>query len=356
MVKYIASIMLFLVLISLNAFSTEARLPHTQSLVQNNISALELQISSLQKRNTDLTEEITALRKNMHVLKDDHSKHEEALTTLIKEYKNSNHSSSIGAMLLLFGLMLEIIGAIFIASEILTRKISLIRNLHPKVAMKDLGLDDTAIKDVVGFFTTVGILVVFFGFVIQSMGTLMILNLSAPWWIGIGLAMTGMAVLLIHFVSGRSLEQTTAEKIKILSVSAYFSFIKPLLFKWWRGELCDYCRNPILRKNVYVSFTSEKNTDAYPFSHTPHDFALGHKRCLLKWQNDELIRMNTSEQENEYRSAQKWLDRDEFLSWFKPMPDWHQQWRTHWAGVRKKDLGDGPWYIELSSIIGRLNR
>nr|BDD47582.1 hypothetical protein 16 [bacterium] len=166
--------------------------------------------------------------------------------------------------------------------------------------------------------------------------------------------MIATAGLTVYFVAGRCLEQTGSEKVRILIRSVYYSFVKPWTFRLWFGVLCDYCRNPIFKRNICVAFDFPDNSKEHLYLNNPHDFIIGHKKCLLKYQSDELKTMNTAEQERDYKASQKLQDLDEFSIWSNSMIPWHAKWRVHWAERRQKDLGDGSWYSELIHVRNRL--
>jgi len=266
----------------------------------------------------------------------------------------SGNASRWGAIIILIGMMIEIIGATFLASDAITKKCEPVRNLNPVEPSLDLSLENVALRPMLTFLTYLGAFLVFFGFTIQTAGTFLVLDLPWFWMLLIPLVMSGIAFWVSYFVAGRSLEQTPKERFLTVLDNATFAFGKALLYSFNTNPKCDMCGEPVKKNEQFISFFFRQNSQSHPYLNAPSSLHVGHKKCLEYRLQKKLGECNTQGQKEEILGGTQFLDRESFLTWAKGMDSWHEAWRAAWAEQRKNDLGEGSWYRDLQRTKKRL--
>mgnify|MGYP001211226141 CR=1 FL=1 len=199
-------------------------------------------------------------------------------------FSNFSKTSSTGAIVLIIGILLEVIGATLLAGLSLSQKIEPVRNVRLEYTLGDLAIEDKMKNNVMNFYGIIGSILLVLGFCLQFSGTILVIGIS--FWMILSTILGALVVAfgLLFFLMGQTIDQTRKEKLKIIFLNLKRIIISPIHCKLLnrRKILCEICTKPVLLDEAQVWYKHEQNSENHPFLHRPYGFYLGHEKCLEK--------------------------------------------------------------------------
>ena len=187
---------------------------------------------------------------------------------------SSSVRSHVASAILLFGLVVEVVGALFLAGPALTAKQEDVMSLRPTSGWHDLTVHDLDGDRRVNFLGALGAAFLVVGFVIQFGGTLLTLGIRAVWCVPMILLAVGVAGYVLYILLGQSPEQSRVAKLSILWRNSR-RLITPD-----DGCRCDCCNKPVNEKTGEVRWREQAPAEKYPYLYTPQKWHVGHPACL----------------------------------------------------------------------------
>ncbi|MGE8723369.1 hypothetical protein ACO2KH_18720 [Leptospira terpstrae] len=265
------------------------------------IAQENIQKNSIETNYNDSDQSISIVKKNYQIVIDELSKlkiSQEAQNTEINKLKETNKalinridylensymqnmfSGSIGAFILLLGLLIEIIGATLLAGNNLSAKLQNIYSLSIKADLGDLALTSVTKDEVMKFYGYIGSILLIMGFLLQMTGTIFVLGIHLITKSLIILLSCLISFSILYYLMGQTPEQTRSEKLKVIWRNINGQILLPLYDKIFQKSTtrCDYC----LKKcnNGIVSYISGENSENYPYLHSPQLYHYSHEDCL----------------------------------------------------------------------------
>ena len=205
------------------------------------------------------------------------------LSTDLREIENSYlynlYSASMGAIILLIGLLVEIIGATLLAGNHLTYRIKQIYSLLIKADLGDLSTVSVIKEEVMKFHGYLGSLLLIIGFILQMVGTVFVIGVSITLKIILIIASCIISFLILFYLMGQTPEQNRKEKIKVILDNLKRLIIFPIVDRtiFWNNIRCDYCLKRT--SDGIVSYLDQDNSENHPFLHSPQLFHYSHAEC-----------------------------------------------------------------------------
>ncbi len=187
---------------------------------------------------------------------------------------NSAFRSHVVSAILLFGLLVEVIGALFLAGPALTAKQEDVMSLRPTSGWQDLALHDIDGDRRVNFLGALGAAFLVLGFVIQFAGTLLGLGIRTVWAVPMILLAVGVAGYVLYFLLGQSPEQSRLVKLSIL----WRNFRRLITLD--RSCRCDCCNKRLNDKTGEVRWRQQRPAENHPYLYAPRKWHVGHPACL----------------------------------------------------------------------------
>ncbi|WP_445358542.1 hypothetical protein [Microbulbifer sp. ANSA005] len=304
---------LVVILLTFSLSSHAEKSMDTQELLKNNIGQLEEELQALRVQVKHLNTQINQSEQRVEItasnLRSDLSRIEEnsgeqflridneldAIDVLKSELGNTNNQVSsveasvkeislawaqssniakIGAIILLSGLLIEIIGATVLAGTHLVTEQKEVNTLKSTPPSNDLSMIDVNSEPRIDFLGSIASFMLFSGFVLQFSGTILILSL--PSWLVV--IMVALAVipgtLVICYLLGQSYNQSRTQKIRVILKNIKRNLIPSF------GAKCEICSKSLKFHESYVFWSQEPNSEKHPYLYTPHNMHLGHQDCL----------------------------------------------------------------------------
>ncbi len=192
--------------------------------------------------------------------------------------------SKIGAVILLLGLFMEVIGATLLAGKDLSGEIELIRSARLEYTLGDLAIADKMKDNVMTFYGMLGSLILVVGFCFSFTGTIIIIGLR--WYIIIGLVLLAFisSFGVLYFLAGQNVNQSLAEKRKTfmrnLKRVLWYSVKRKLVGN--KHVVCEVCQKKVLFAEAQVWYKQDYQSEEHPYLHPPYGFYLGHSTCLAE--------------------------------------------------------------------------
>jgi hypothetical protein len=186
----------------------------------------------------------------------------------------SSTRSHVVAVILLVGLFIEVVGALFLAGPALVAKQEDVFSLDATPGWSDLQIHDIGGEQRVNFLGTLGALLLALGFVVQFTGTIITLGISPTWTALLAVVAISGAAIIFNFLLGQSTAQSRSEKLAVLWRN--FKRILPQC----NVCCCDYCNANIGPDEAQVRWREAKRPEKYPFLYPPHRWHVGHAKCL----------------------------------------------------------------------------
>lgn len=340
----------------------------TQSLTKNTLEQLEGELSALRQEIKQLNIKITQSEKKAKVaannLKTDLSRIEDnsgqqflridkelgVLEGVRSEIKSTNNQISsikksvkeislawaqsssiakIGAIVLLTGLLIEIIGATVLAGTHLVTEQKEVYTLKSTPPSNDLSMTDVNSEPRIDFLGSIASFMLFSGFILQFSGTILVLSLPA--WLTA--TMVAFAVipgtLVIYYLLGQSYNQSRSQKIKVILKN-----IKRNLTPSF-GAKCEICSKNLKFNESYVFWSKEPNSENHPYLYTPYNMHLGHQNCLAecgKYEQSKDRHQELQEIEQHQKTVADFLTQD-----VPEMKKWWTEYRKHWSERRNSN-------------------
>ncbi|MCQ6261283.1 hypothetical protein MLD55_05000 [Alcanivorax sp. MM125-6] len=339
-----------MLIFSVNATAEES--PSDRGIQKNNIAQLKDELESLKLELNSLNEQVKQSDKRAEVslsdLKSNLFRVEEntrkRLARIDKEFEGTNnqidsveasvtqitlawsHSSDIaklGAIVLLSGLLIEIIGATVLAGTHLVTEQKEVYTLKSTPPCNDLSMTDVNSEPRIDFLGAIASFMLFFGFVLQFTGTIVVLSLPA--WLAATMVMLAIipGTLVIYYLLGQSYNQSRKEKIKVIIEN-----IKRNLTPSF-GAKCEVCSKSLKFDESYVFWSKEPDSENHPYLHPPYNMHLGHKGCLEssgKYEQPKGRHQELEGIEMHQKKVAEFLKRD-----VPAMKKWWSEYRRHWA-------------------------
>lgn len=253
--------------------------------------------------------------------------------TSIKEislaWSQSSNIAKLGAIILLTGLLIEIIGATVLAGTHLVTEQKEVYTLKSTPPSNDLSMTDVNSEPRIDFLGAIASFMLFLGFVLQFSGTILVLSLPA--WLAA--TMVALAIipgtLVMYYLLGQSYNQSRKKKIKVILKN-----IKRNLTPSF-GAKCEICSKNLKFNESYVFWSKEPNSEKYPYLHTPYNMHLGHKKCLEssgKYEQPKNRNLELQEIELHQKTVAEFLTQD-----VPEMKAWWSEYRRHWAEQRNSE-------------------
>lgn len=295
----------------------ELRLKSIESKLDIITNSIEVKFQKYAELNEELQTTVTNLN--------------EVNSTISKLSLNWTQASSktrLGAVILLCGLFIEIIGATLLAGTHLISRQEDVFTLNATPPSLDLSMNDVNKEPRINFLGTLASVLLFIGFVFQFTGTVLILSL--PTWMSILIVSLSIvpSLLIIYYLLGQSYNQTRTEKLNLVIKN-----IRRNLFPAF-GLKCDFCSNKINISTAQIWWIQESNSEAHPYLHVPCYLHIGHNECLEKSEEYKIENNNTESHDMEIIK----VSIKDFISIKIPeLKLWWEEYRQHWAEKRGKD-------------------
>lgn len=204
------------------------------------------------------------------------------IESLKNTYLHNIYSAQFGAIILILGLLIEIIGATLLAGNNLSSKIKSVYSLTIKADLGDLALNEVTKDYVMKFHGYLGSICLIIGFVFQMTGTIFVIGVSIYVKLIVIISSCFISMWILYYLTGQTPDQTRKEKVLIIWSNIKRLLLLPLKDKIFLSSKirCDYC----LKKsnNGLITFLNEKNSEEYPFLHSPQLFHYCHPECINK--------------------------------------------------------------------------
>lgn len=265
-------ILIFLLMIPIHYLNSQSDVQFEKEFFK-----IEQKIKNLEQKNNEL--EITLKQLNQEY----NSKTPELtnrITLLENIYLHNIYSARLGAIILIFGLLIEIIGATLLAGDNLSAKIKPIYSLTIKADLGDLAMNDVTKDSVMKFHGYLGSIMLILGFIFQMIGTILVIGLSIYIKLFVIILSCLISILIIYYLTGQTPIQTRKEKAIIIWFNIKRLLLLPFLDKilFSSKNRCDYC----LKKtnDGIITFLDEKNSEGFPYLHSPQSFHYCHPDCI----------------------------------------------------------------------------
>ena len=301
---------------------------HQESIHQNNlkIQTNELQLGQLKNNYIDLNEKVN---QNAVTVISQYDSAIKMISDIRTTLKQSSITTKIGAVTLLLGLMIEIIGATVLAGTHLVKVQQPVFTLKSTPALVDLGMSDINSEPRIDFLGSIASVMLFTGFLLQFSGTLLVLSLSywhASLMICVAVIPGG---LVFYYLLGQSYNQSRSEKLKIILGNIKKNFV-PVF-----GSKCSICGKKVSYENAYVFWNQEPNSENHPYLSTPYKMHFGHYDCLTK---TDYYKQPKNRNEQLPKIEIHRCHAIEFLKCVTPdMEKWWVEHNKHWAAKRDTD-------------------
>lgn len=349
-------LVLAMLIFSANATAEESS--GYREILENNIAQLKDDLESLKLELNSLNEQIKQFDKRAEVNSSDLKSNlfrveeniREQLARIDNEFEGTNnqiesveasvnqitlawsHSSDIakiGAIVLLSGLLIEIIGATVLAGTHLVTEQKEVYTLKSTPPSNDLSMTDVNSEPRIDFLGSIASFMLFLGFVLQFTGTILVLSLPA--WLAATMVTLAIipGTLVIYYLLGQSYNQSRKKKIKVILKN-----IKRNLTLSFRAK-CEICSKSLKFDESYVFWSKEPNSEKHPYLHTPYNMLLGHKGCLEssgKYEQPKGRHQELEEIERHQKTVAEFLKRD-----VPAMKKWWSEYRKHWAERRNSE-------------------
>jgi len=345
-----------MLIFSMNATAEESS--GDREILKNNIAQLKDELESLKLELSSLNEQVKQSDKRVEVNSADLKSNlfrveenaREQIARIDKEFEGTNnqiesleasvnkitlawsHSSDIaklGAIVLLSGLLIEIIGATVLAGTHLVTEQKEVYTLKSTPPSNDLSMTDVNSEPRIDFLGSIASFMLFSGFVLQFTGTIIVLSLPA--WLAATMVMLAIipGTLVIYYLLGQSYNQSRKEKIKIILKN-----IKRNLTPSFSAK-CEICSKSLKFDESYVFWSKEPNSEKHPYLHTPYNIHLGHKGCLEssgKYEQPKGRHQELEEIEMHQKNVAEFLKQD-----VPAMKKWWSEYRRYWAERRNSE-------------------
>ena len=199
-----------------------------------------------------------------------------------KQIKKTAEKNNRAIFTVLFGLLLEIIGALLLSAPTLSTKINKRINFNMRFTPgSDLLIEDPERKQILANYSMFGSIILSFGFLVQFIGAVCLLN--SHFLLIILTIIFGIlfSVFIFCFLLGIDPEQDRNQKIIILfkNIMRLLKFMvnSILLLK----KQCDICLKKTKKGEAFVLWRDESDSsEKHPYLHPPGSFFVGHERCL----------------------------------------------------------------------------
>lgn len=299
---------------------------------------------SLANRHEDQSRLETELKQTISDLRDAKN----SIERISIDWSQASNIAKLGALILLCGLLIEIIGATVLAGTHLISKQENVFTLKSTPPSLDLSLNDVNTEPRINFLGSLASILLFLGFVLQFSGTILVLSL--PSWLTVLMVTLSIipGSLIIYYLLGQSYNQSRSEKLKIVIKNIRRNFIPEF------GLKCDFCSNKVNLSKASIWWRQESNSDTHPYLHVPCYMHIGHEPCLevsddYKDHNErhtELANIDTIKV-----SVQEFIDKKtpELRKWWK-------EYRAYWAKERGSDETMSDQEYQFEQLIKRVGK
>lgn len=238
-------------------------------------------------------------------------------------WAQSSNLAKLGAIILLTGLLIEIIGATVLAGTHLVTEQKEVYTLKSTPPSKDLSVTDVNSEPRIDFLGSIASFMLFVGFVLQFSGTILVLSL--PSWLAV--IMVALAIipgsLVIFYLLGQSYNQSRKQKIKVILKNIRRNLTPSFSTK------CEICSKRLKFNESYVFWSKEPSSEQHPYLNPPYNMHLGHKECLEssgKYEAPPNRNVALEKIEQHQKSVAEFLITDA-----PKMKQWWSEYREYWA-------------------------
>ena len=257
--------------------------------IKNNLDTLSFKIqeneSQLIKIDSAihvLSKQINQKDKQIEILQKEISNQKKQIDNTEINLLNFSKTSKLGAFFLLFGILLEVLGATLLASFSLSFKIEPIRYNKVNYSVGDFGVADKMKDNLINFYGILGSLLITLGFLFQFIGTILVIGFTIWLLILFIFIALFLSIGLIIILSGNTIGQTKKQKFKIILMNLKKLLIIPLADKilYPKKIHCEICTKHLSFDIARLGYVNPKNTSETPYLNLPHSFYYGHSECL----------------------------------------------------------------------------
>ena len=239
---------------------SETRAIQTVSNIKNEECNYK-QIQKINNRLKNQEEQIKGLILNLNRQLKNHAiqieKQKSQFQNYISRQKTKNY---IALFIILFGLLLEILGALLLGSPSFSSKIKKLVNFKMNFTPgKDLFLKDSGKDQILTNYSMLGNIFLWFGFSVQFIGTTCLLDINLLWQIVIVFIGVFFGFCILFWLLGiDSFDQTRYQKCKTLFgniiqlLKIIFTFLLQL------KKQCDICLKRVKKDKVFILWYDEK--------------------------------------------------------------------------------------------------
>jgi hypothetical protein len=272
--------------------------------------------------------------------------------------QNTHNSelSSDGAIILLVGLLIEILGALLLGAPVLATKIEELSDFELDPSL-DMVLHAPKKEAVLAFYSMIGNILLFLGFTAQFTGTALLLNVDWRVQLAIVLSVLAIVFLVLVWLLGIDPKQSRLPQLafvckNIMRVSKLKT--SNILF---RGRQCQLCLKKVEKKNSYIFWYDQGNFPTHPFLHPPSQFLVGHEDCMSKKISQKIADQANFEQQTKIQPHLQKLKGSDFISIkLDEYKKWFADHYDHWLKIRSDWPKPSKHEIEMDAAVEKIKR
>jgi hypothetical protein len=339
-IVFLHLIAILLVLSSISVYAEQKNTPATQDQVaRKRIAELESQLKAQ-------AQEISQTVKNQ----------DKEIDNLKNQNVTNSELSSKGAIILLIGLLLGVLGALLLGAPVLTSNIEELSDLKIDSSI-DIAFHAPKKDAVLGFYSVIGHIFLLLGFVTQFAGTAIVLNVA---WISLSFLVLGgliFSIFIVFFILGFDPTQTHKQKLIIVWKNILRIAKLKISVLLLRGRECEGCLKKVKKGQSHIFWYDQGNSPDHPYLYPPSQFLVGHEECVDKKLTQKIEAQANCEQKSK---IQLYFQKMKGLDFISTKVDNYKQWFAdhyeHWSKIRVDWPKPSKQEIALDSAIAKLKK
>ncbi len=275
----------------------------------------------------------------------------------LKELNTYNSKlSSEGAIILLVGLLIEILGALLLGAPVLATKIEELSDFEIDPGL-DLAMHAPKKEAVLIFFSMIGNVLLFLGFTAQFVGTALVL--SVDWSMQLTIVLFGLAVgfSMVLWLLGIDPEQSRTQKIAVVWKNIQRIFRLKINGLMLRGRECESCLKKVDKDQSYVFWYDEGNTTSHPYLHSPSKFLVGHEECINKEVTQNIEAQKNLQQRDKIKPHLHTMKGSDFISKrLDEYKNWFIGHYDHWLKIREDWHKPSKYEIAMDAAVAKIRK
>lgn len=281
-------------------------------------------------------------------------------TTEIESLKKQNADNSVlsveGAIILLIGLLIEILGALLLGAPVLATKIEELSDFEIDTNM-DMALHAPKKEAVLAFYSMIGHILLVLGFAAQFAGTAIVL--SVGWTKLAFIVLGGVIFSLIILLRILGIDPTQTRKQKLTVVWKNILRVSKLKISAFmlRGRECEVCLKKVRKGKDYIFWYDQGNSQSHPYLHSPSQFLVGHEECVDKKIAQKIEAQANFEQRAKIQPHLQKMKGSDFVSTrVTNYKQWFAGHYDHWLKIRADWPKPSKQEVALDAAVAKIER